>query len=194
MIIDDKGDGCMPIILGAPFLATARAVSKYEGRKIELKSGKRKIIFHMTPRSGHESLSWRTLKHDIDTSPIRVQKKILAWEARIKSYKEAKHERSKSNEVRIEVEHNQPARSHVPFEEGNLVLLRHLEVTIPPDKPSPWWFGPFTIESMSQDGMANLRSKVGGEVMASIDRLRHYHHNSNDHKYMGYVISRDEVT
>jgi hypothetical protein len=52
MIIDDKGDGCMPIILGAPFLATARAVIKYEGRKIELKSGKRKISFPMTREVG----------------------------------------------------------------------------------------------------------------------------------------------
>jgi hypothetical protein len=45
MIIDDKGSGCMPIILGAPFLTTTRAVIRYEKRKIELKSGKRKIIF-----------------------------------------------------------------------------------------------------------------------------------------------------
>jgi hypothetical protein len=49
MIIDDKGGGCMPIILGAPFLTSARAVIKYESRKIELKSGKRKISFPMTP-------------------------------------------------------------------------------------------------------------------------------------------------
>jgi hypothetical protein len=85
MIIDDKGDGCIPVILGAPFLATARAVIKYEGRKIELKSGKRKISFPMTPRSGHENLSWRELTDNIGTIPISVQNKILAWEVRIKS-------------------------------------------------------------------------------------------------------------
>jgi hypothetical protein len=95
MIIDDKGDGCMPIILGAPFLTTARAVIKYEGRKIELKSGKRKISFPMTPRSGHENLSWRMIKNNIGATPIRVQNKILAWEARIKSYKKAKDKRKK---------------------------------------------------------------------------------------------------
>ena len=37
MIVDDKGDRCMPIILGAPFLTTARAVIKYVKREIELK-------------------------------------------------------------------------------------------------------------------------------------------------------------
>jgi hypothetical protein len=194
MIIDDKGDGCMPIILGAPFLATARAVIKYEGRKIELKSGKRKISFPMTPGNGYENVSWRKLKNNIDTTPIRVQNKILACEARIKSYKEGKYERSKRDKVQVEFEHTQPAKNHVPFEEGNLVLLRHSEITIPPDKPSPWWYGLFTIEGVSQDGMATLRSKVGGEVIASVDRLRHYHHNSNDHNYMGYIISRDKIT
>ena len=117
-------------------------------------------------------------------------------EARIKSYKETKHEgsKNKSNKAHVNFEHSQPTRNHVPFAKGDLVLLRHLEITIPPDKPSPWWYGPFTIESISQDGMANLRSKGGGEVIASIDRLRHHHHDSNDRNYMGYIISRDEVT
>jgi hypothetical protein len=50
MIIDDKGDRCMPIILGAPFLTTARAIIRYEKGEIELKSGKRNIHFPMTPR------------------------------------------------------------------------------------------------------------------------------------------------
>ena len=87
MIIDDKGGGCMPIILGAPFLTPARAVIKYEKREIELKSGKRKVSFPMTPRYAQESLMKRMLKNNIDTSPNHVQEKILAWETRIKSYK-----------------------------------------------------------------------------------------------------------
>lgn len=194
MIIDDKGGGCMPIILGAPFLATARAVIKYEGRKIELKSGKRKVSFPMTPRSGHENLSWRRLESNIDTTPVRVQNKILAWEARIKSYKEAKYEGNKDDKANVKPEHNQPTLNHTPFEEGNSVLLRHFEITIPPDKPRPWWYGPFTIESIHQDGKATIKSRFGGEVIASIDRLRYYHYSSNDHKYMGYIILRDEVT
>jgi hypothetical protein len=143
----------------------------------------------------------RKLKNNIDTSPIHVQEKILAWEARIKSYRETGHEgsksksksKSKSNNIHVELEHSQPTRNHVPFEKGNLVLLRHLEITIPPDKPSPWWYGPFTIESISQEGIATLSSQFGGGKIASVDRLRHYCHDSEDHNYMGYVISRDEV-
>jgi hypothetical protein len=194
MIIDDKGGGCMPIILGAPFLATARAVIKYEGRKIELKSGKRKISFPMTPRSGHENLSWGKLKNNIDTTPVRVQNKIIAWETRIRSYKEAKCERSRCSKVHVKPENNQPAVNHPPFKEGNLVLLRDLEITIPPDKPSPWWYGPFTIKNMSQEGIATLRSQLGGEKTASIDRLRHYCHDSEDPNYLGCAILRDEIT
>jgi hypothetical protein len=84
--------------------------------------------------------------------------------------------------------------NHTPFEEGDSVLLRHFEITIPPDKPSPWWYGPFTVESIHQDGKATIKSRFGGEVIASIERLRYYHYSSNDHKYMGYIIIRDEIT
>lgn len=194
MIIDDKGGGCMRIILGAPFLATARAVIKYEGRKIELKSGKRKVSFPMTPRSGHENLSWRKLKSNIDTTPVRVQNKIIAWETRIRSYKEAKCERNRCSKVHVKPERSQPAMNHPPFKEGNLVLLRDLEITIPPDKPSPWWYGPFTIKNISQEGIATLSSQFGGEKTASIDRLRHYCHDSEDPNYLGCAILNDEVT
>lgn len=181
-----------------PFFTTAKAVIKYENRKIELKLGKIKISFPITPRYAQESLMGRKLKNNIDTSPIQFQEKILAWEARIKSYQETKHEGSKSkgksNKVHVELEHSQPTRNHVPFELGDLVLLRHLEITIPPDKPSRWGYGPFIIKNISQDRMANLRSNGGGEVIASIDRLKHHHHDSNDRNYMGYIISRDDVT
>jgi hypothetical protein len=74
----------MPIILGAPFLTTARAVIRYKKREIELKSGKRKISLPMTPRCVQESLMKRKLKNNIDTSPNHVQEKIPAWETRIK--------------------------------------------------------------------------------------------------------------
>ena len=123
------------------------------------------------------------------------KKKILAWETRIKSYKETKPERGKScNKVHVKFECSQPTENHVPFAEGDLVLLRHSEIKVPPDEPSPWWYGPFTIESLRQDGIATLSSKGGGEVTASVERLKHYHPDSEDHNYMGYVISRDEVT
>ena len=103
-------------------------------------------------------------------------------------------ERSRDNKVHVKPEHNQPTLNHTPFKVGNSVLLRHFEITIPPDKPSPWWYGPFTIERVSQDGIATLSSQFGGGKIASVDRLRHYCNDSEDHHYMGYVISRDEVT
>ena len=56
MIIDDKENECMPIILGASFLTTARAVIKYKKGEIELKSGKRKIHFPMTPQYVREGM------------------------------------------------------------------------------------------------------------------------------------------
>jgi hypothetical protein len=62
MIIDDKENGCMPIILGAPFLTTARSVIKYEKGEIELKLGKRNIHFSMTPRYVRESIMERRIK------------------------------------------------------------------------------------------------------------------------------------
>ena len=150
----------MPIILGAPFLTTARAVIRYEKREIELKSGKRKISFPMTPRCVQESLMKRKLKNNIDTSHNHVQEKILAWETRIKSYKETEPERGKSSDkVHVKFECSQPTENHVPFLEGDLVLLRHSEIKVPPNEPSPWWYGPFTIESIRQDGIATLSSK-----------------------------------
>ena len=135
------------------------------------------------------------LNNNIDTSPNHVQEKILAWETRIKSYKETEPERGKGyDEIHVRYECNKPTKEHVPFTEGDLVLLRHSEITVPPDKPSPWWYGPFTIKSIRQEGIATLSSQFGGGKIASVDRLRHYYHDSEDHNYMGYVISINEVT
>ena len=86
MIINDKENGCMPIILGEPFLTTSRAVIKYEKGEIELKSGKRKIHFPMTPKYVRESMMERRLKNNTGTPHNHVQEKILACETRIKSY------------------------------------------------------------------------------------------------------------
>jgi hypothetical protein len=83
MIIDNKENGCMPIILGAPFLTTARAVIMYEKGEIELKSGKRKIHFPMTPKYVRESMMERRLKNNAGAPLNHGQAKILAWETRI---------------------------------------------------------------------------------------------------------------
>lgn len=163
MIMDDKENECMPIILGAPFLTTARAVIKYEKVEIELKSGKRKIHFPMTPRYMRESMMERRLKNNVGAPHNHVQDKILAWEARIKSYKEAKLERCRSSDkIHVEFECNQLIENHAPFMEGDLVLLRHLGIKTPPDKSNSWWYGPFTIKNLGHHGIALLNSKRGG--------------------------------
>ena len=107
MIIDNKENRRMPIILGAPFLTTARAVINYEKGEIELKSGKRKIDFPMTLKYVRESMMERRLKSNADTPHNHVQEKIIAWETRIKSYKEATPEKCKSSDkVYVEFERN----------------------------------------------------------------------------------------
>jgi hypothetical protein len=102
--------------------------------------------------------------------------------------------KEKSSKVQVELEHTRHKKIHTPFEEGNLVLLRDLEITIPPDKPNPWWYGPFTIKNISQGGIATLSSQFGGEKIASIDRLRHYCYDSEDPNYLGCAILRDGIT
>jgi hypothetical protein len=165
MIIDNKENGCMPIILGAPFLTTTKAVIKYEKGEIELKSGKRKIHFPMTPKYVQESMMERRLKNNAGTPHNHFQEKILAWETRIKSYKEATLEKCKSSDnVYVEFKRNQPIEDHTPFIKRDLVLLRHLGIKEPPDKSNSWWYGPFTIKNLGHNGVALLDSERGGEI------------------------------
>jgi hypothetical protein len=88
MIIDDREGEYMPIILGAPFLTTARAVIKYEKGIIEFKSGQRRIRFHMTPRDVRRSMLKSKVGDGCDVPCNHVREKILAWEVRVKCYKE----------------------------------------------------------------------------------------------------------
>ena len=132
----------------------------------------------MTPRYVRESMMERRLKNNAGTPHRHVQEKILAWETRIKSYKETTLERCKSSDkIHVKIECSQPTENHAPFTEGDLVLLRHSEIKIPPDEPSPWWYGPSTIKSLRLDGVVTLTSERGGEVTASVERLKHHHPN-----------------
>lgn len=84
--------------------------------------------------------------------------------------------------------------NNIGFTEGDLVLLRHLETKTSTDEPSPWWYGPFTIKNLNENGMVSLVSKRGGEVTASVERLRYHNPGDGDYIYQGYVVMRDEVT
>ena len=124
----------------------------------------------------------------------RVKEKILEWEARIKSYKEAEMGKQKKVD-RNPVKAIEKTRNPEEFAEGDLVLLRHVDAKEPPDKPSPWWYGPFAIKSLCEKGIATLSSKRGGEVVTSVDRLRHHQANTHDHLYQGYtILLNEEVT
>ena len=192
-MIIERDDTSMPIILGAPFLATTRAQIDYESSTIRIKKGKKTISFPTIPRYLREAVLRKKMETDPSILRGNVQEKILAWEARIENYKEGEireGEDEKENVVRPDEQASNP----IEFKEGDLVLLRHLVTKAPADEPSPWWYGPFTIESLHQDGVVSLISKRGGEVTAKIERLRRYHPTNKDYIYQGYVIMRDEVT
>ena len=78
VIVNDKENECMLIILGGPFLTTTRAVINYEKGEIELKYGRRKIHFPMTPRYIREGLNETRPKNKANTPHNHVQEKILA--------------------------------------------------------------------------------------------------------------------
>ena len=84
---------------------------------------------------------------DNEKTGNRVKEKILEWETRIKSYKGArrnKHKKVNRNPVKADEKIRDPKE----FIEGDFVLLRDNNAKEPPDKPSPWWYGPFTIRSL----------------------------------------------
>ena len=120
-----------------------------------------------------------------------AREKILAWEARIENYKENEMNQGRGKDENF-IEVNELTNDPVEFRKGDSVLLRHLEIGAPTDKPSPWWYGPFTIKSLHQEGIVSLISKRGGAVNANIKRLRHYHPHNKDHIYQGYVIMQDD--
>lgn len=85
MILDDRENDHIPVILGAPFLATARATINYETGTIELKSGQRKVHFHMTPWNVGKCNMQRKLSINPNAPNNRVRSAIFSWEARIKN-------------------------------------------------------------------------------------------------------------
>ena len=191
-MIVDRHDVGTPIILGEPFLATARARIDYDRNTILFRKGNHAQGFPATPRKVRNiDVPQRKEDTDNDKPNSRVREKILAWEARIKGYKEAemgKHKGINRNPMKADEKTRNPEK----FTEGDLVLLRHADVKMPHDKLSPWWYGPFTVKSLCQEGIATLSSKRGGEVVTSVDRLRHHQTDNNDHVYQGYTILRDD--
>nr|GEU37458.1 hypothetical protein [Tanacetum cinerariifolium] len=88
VILDIKEDEKSPIILGTPFLTTAKVVIKFDKGMITLKSRKSKINFHEIPES--QCMIKKGIKNDIGPiAPIMtVNRLALEWEEKIKLHQE----------------------------------------------------------------------------------------------------------
>ncbi|GJU58613.1 reverse transcriptase domain-containing protein [Tanacetum coccineum] len=99
VILDLKEDEKRPFILGTPFLATAKAVIKFDKVTITLRSRKRKMSFHRI----HESLCRieKEIKNNIEPidPTMTINRLVLEWEERIKLHheKEMKFDQWRSN-------------------------------------------------------------------------------------------------
>nr|GEU48276.1 putative reverse transcriptase, RNA-dependent DNA polymerase [Tanacetum cinerariifolium] len=123
MILDIREDEKMPIILGTPFLTTAKVVIKFDKGSITLQFGKSKISFDRIP----ESLGKveKGIKNDIEpiAPTMTVNRLVLEWEERIKLHQEKEMEfdqwRSKN------IKNNDPALVKVKGEinDGEVMFL-----------------------------------------------------------------------
>ena len=104
-MIIEREDTNMPIILGAPFLATTRAQIDYESNTIQIKKGKKTINFPTIPRPVRDVALQKKMEENPSILRGNVREKILAWEARIKNYKENEiGECNGENENSIEID------------------------------------------------------------------------------------------
>ncbi|GJR83664.1 zinc finger, CCHC-type containing protein [Tanacetum coccineum] len=99
VILDIKEDEKRPLILGTPFLTTAKAVIKFDKGTITLRSGKSKISFHRILESSYKIK--KGFKNDIEPiAPIMtINRLVIEWEERIKLHleKEKKFNQWRSN-------------------------------------------------------------------------------------------------
>ncbi|GJS94940.1 zinc finger, CCHC-type containing protein [Tanacetum coccineum] len=88
MILDIKENKKRPFILGTPFLTTAKATIRFDKGTITLRSGKRKVSFHMIPDP--LCMTDKGVKNDIKpiTPTITVNMIVLVWEEKIKLHLE----------------------------------------------------------------------------------------------------------
>ena len=169
-MIIERSDMHMPIILGSPFLATAKAQIDYGENTIRIKKGKKAVSFPTVPRHVRNVSLRKKMEATPNTLHSNVQEKVLAWEAKIKNYNESttsKRKDEKEDSTKGDKLTSDPLR----FKVGDSVLLRHLDTE--ERKASPWWYGPFTIRNFTSKGAASLIRKRGVVVTGSIERLGH---------------------
>ncbi|GJZ35057.1 zf-CCHC domain-containing protein [Tanacetum coccineum] len=88
IILDIEEDECMPVILGTPFLTTAKAEIKFDKGRMTIRADNCKVRFVKTLK--HPSKIEERIKGYLD--PIittnYVNRRILEWEERIKNHQE----------------------------------------------------------------------------------------------------------
>ncbi|GJT24375.1 zf-CCHC domain-containing protein [Tanacetum coccineum] len=88
IILDIEEDECMPVILGTPFLTTAKAEIKFYKGRMTIRADNCKVRFVRTLK--HPSKIEERIKGYLD--PIittnYVNRRILEWEERIKNHQE----------------------------------------------------------------------------------------------------------
>ncbi|GJQ95747.1 zinc finger, CCHC-type containing protein [Tanacetum coccineum] len=88
VILDIEEEECMPLILGTPFLTTAKAEIKFDKGRMTIRAGNCKIRIVRTLK--HPSKIKEKIKRDLDPiTPVNlVNRRILEWEERIKNHQE----------------------------------------------------------------------------------------------------------
>ncbi|GKC90806.1 hypothetical protein Tco_1151455, partial [Tanacetum coccineum] len=78
----------MPVILGTPFLTTAKATIRFDKGTITLRSGKSKVSFHRIPDP--LCVTDKGVKNDIEpiASTMTINRLVLEFEEKIKLYLE----------------------------------------------------------------------------------------------------------
>ncbi|GJZ83134.1 reverse transcriptase domain-containing protein, partial [Tanacetum coccineum] len=114
VILDIKEDEKRPFILGTSFLTTAKAAIKFDKGTITLRSGKRKINFHMIPESLYKDE--KGIKNDIEpiAPTMTVNRLVLEWEEKIKLHQEREMEFYRWRNKNFKNEHP----THVKIEDG----------------------------------------------------------------------------
>lgn len=194
MIIDDRKNEYIPIILGAPFHDIARATIKYETGIIELQSGRKRV--HMTPWNMMKCKMQKKLSTNLSAPNNHVKNAILVWQARIKKpqeHGEGEEKRRNMASKEVAAKCKQQIVDADEFMKWELVLLSHSGIKLPPDKLKSWWYGPFTIKRFCQNGAVILINEKFGEMTVNAERLKHYHHDSKVSISNGYIILRDEA-
>ena len=149
IVVDCEVDWNIPIILGRPFLATARTVVDVEKGEITLKVNDEQVSFTM------------------NQAP-----KLLAYAAPCAAV-ESQGDNTKKNEDELKECHIEPSDPKV-FEPDQMVLLYNDEFKQSSGRFKFRWYGPFTVVHASNFKAVELENDEGERFKVSGQLLKHY--------------------